>query len=219
MITPFFLGAVAGGIASGRVRAGLAQGGVITSWVNPTSLSCGVLAIGVCAYLSAVYLTAEARRGGQSEIAEYFRRCSLFSGAVVGAIALATLAVAHTDAGRSFGALTHRGLVLTLVSFVAGLVSLGLLVIRRYVLVRVTAAIAAAAVLWAWGYGRYPRLIPGLTLEQASAPHTTLQAVAISSFVGLAVLLPSLALLFTLFERPRSLIEGASEAASAIIGP
>lgn len=203
VITPFFLGAVAGGIASGRVRAGLAQGSVITSWVNPTSLSCGVLAIGVCAYLSAVYLTAEARRGRQRELAEYFRRCSLVSGAVVGAVGLATLAVAHTDAWGLFHALTHRGLVLVLVSVVAGVVSLGLVVARRYLLLRVTAAITAAAVLWAWGYGQYPRPIAGLSVEQASAAHATLQAVTISSIVGLAVLLPCLALLFTLFQRTR----------------
>jgi cytochrome bd ubiquinol oxidase subunit II len=82
-------------------------------------------------------------------------------------------------------------------------VSLGLVVARRYVLVRVTAAITAAAVLWAWGYSQYPRPIPGLSVEQASAAHATLQAVTISSIVGLAVLLPSLALLFTLFQRTR----------------
>ena len=203
VITPFFLGAVAGGIASGRVRAGLAQGSVITSWVNPMSLSCGVLAIGVCAYLSAVYLTAEARRGGQREMAEYFRRCSLVSGAVVGAVALAGLAVAHADAGRLFGALTHRGLALVLTSVWLGWCRWGSwspAATSSYVL---TAAIAAAAVLWAWGYGQYPRLMPGLSVEQASAAHATLQAVTISSIVGLAVLLPSLALLFTLFQRAR----------------
>jgi cytochrome bd ubiquinol oxidase subunit II len=201
VVTPFFLGAVAGGIASGRVGPGLAGGGVITSWVNPTSLSCGVLAIGVCAYLSAVYLTAEARRRRQSELAEYFRRCSIVSGVVVGAVALATLSVVHSDAGPLFRALTRRGLVLVLISIVAGVVSLRLVVARRYLLVRVTAAIAVAAVLWAWAYGQYPRPIAGLSVEQASAAHATLQAVTISSIVGLAVLLPSLALLFSLFER------------------
>jgi cytochrome d ubiquinol oxidase subunit II len=41
VVTPFFLGAVAGGVASGRVPPGLARGGVITSWCNPTSLTCG----------------------------------------------------------------------------------------------------------------------------------------------------------------------------------
>jgi cytochrome bd-type quinol oxidase subunit 2 len=53
-VTPFFLGAVVGGVASSRVPPGIAQGNVITSWVNPTSILGGVLAIVVCAYLAAV---------------------------------------------------------------------------------------------------------------------------------------------------------------------
>jgi cytochrome bd ubiquinol oxidase subunit II len=35
VLTPFFLGTVAGGIASGRVPPGLAQGDVLGSWVTP----------------------------------------------------------------------------------------------------------------------------------------------------------------------------------------
>jgi cytochrome d ubiquinol oxidase subunit II len=47
VVTPFFFGTVAGGIASGRV-----PGGPLASWVNPTSLFAGVLAVAVCAYLA-----------------------------------------------------------------------------------------------------------------------------------------------------------------------
>src|SRR5246500_4824231 len=43
VITPFFLGTVAGAIASGRVPAG-GYGDPIRSWVNPTSLVGGCLA-------------------------------------------------------------------------------------------------------------------------------------------------------------------------------
>src|SRR5438046_6760602 len=34
VVTPFFLGAVAGGVASGRVPPGIARGDVVTSWPN-----------------------------------------------------------------------------------------------------------------------------------------------------------------------------------------
>ena len=51
VLTPFFLGAVAGGVATGRVPPGNARGNLITSWLNPTSLLGGTLAVGVCAYL------------------------------------------------------------------------------------------------------------------------------------------------------------------------
>lgn len=201
VITPFFLGAMAGGVASDRVPPGLAQGDIITSWANPTSLTCGVLAVGVCAYLSAIYLTADARRAGHTELAEYFRRQGLFSGIAVGGVAVAAIAVVHADAPHLYHGLLHRGLPLVVLSLVAGLVSLLLLAGRRYIAVRLTAALAVTEILWAWGVGQYPQLLPGLSLDQAAADHATLQATAIASIIGLLLVLPSLAWLFVLFQR------------------
>ena len=54
ILTPFFLGAAVGGIASGRVPLGNAEGDPITSWWNPTSIMVGVLAVVTGAYLAAV---------------------------------------------------------------------------------------------------------------------------------------------------------------------
>jgi cytochrome d ubiquinol oxidase subunit II len=201
VITPFFLGTTAGGVASDRVPPGLAKGDIITSWVNPTSLTCGVLAVGVCAYLSAIYLTADARRRGHTDLAEYFRRQGLLSGISVGAVAVAAIAVVRADAHQLYQGLLHRGLPHVIFSMVAGFVSLLLLARRNYIAVRVTAAVAVTTVLWAWGIGQYPQLLPGLSLEQAASPHATLQATAIASLIGLLVVLPSLAWLFVLFQR------------------
>src|SRR5437762_5252280 len=39
VVTPFFLGTVAGGIASGRVPLGAAAGDLVRSWFNPTSVA------------------------------------------------------------------------------------------------------------------------------------------------------------------------------------
>lgn len=201
VITPFFLGAMAGAVAAGRVPRGIAQGNVITSWLNPTSLTCGVLAVGVCAYLSAIYLTADARRSGQNDLADYFRWQGLISGIIVGALALIAIAVVRSDAPQLYHGLAHRGLVLVITSVVMGFVSLILLARGHYIAVRVTAALAVAAVLWAWGVGQYPQLLPNLDVEQAQSAHATLQATALVSVIGLALLLPSLAWLFVLFQR------------------
>src|ERR671930_90326 len=46
ILTPFALGAVVGGIASGRVPVGNARGDLWTSWLNWTSAFVGVLAVG-----------------------------------------------------------------------------------------------------------------------------------------------------------------------------
>jgi len=132
------------------VPPGLARGDVITSWVNPTSLTCDVLAVGVCAYLSTIYLTAEAG-SGNVELAEYFRRQGLRSGVLVGGLALAAIAVVQGDAGQLYHGLTHRGLPLVTASIVLGFLSLVLLARRHYIAVRISAALSVAAVLWALG--------------------------------------------------------------------
>src|SRR4029450_10553174 len=74
VIVPYCMGAVAGGIASGRVPAGGKAGDAWDSWVNPTSILGGVLAVCVVAYLAAVYLLWDADRLGDEPMVDYFRR-------------------------------------------------------------------------------------------------------------------------------------------------
>ena len=47
VLTPFVLGTVVGGIASRRVPVGNAAGSLVSSWLNPTSIFLGVLAVAV----------------------------------------------------------------------------------------------------------------------------------------------------------------------------
>ena len=63
VFTPFALGAVVGAIASGRVPPG-GGGDQWSSWLNPTSILVGVLAVVLGAYLAAVQLAADAVRVG-----------------------------------------------------------------------------------------------------------------------------------------------------------
>ncbi|TMD90697.1 MAG: cytochrome d ubiquinol oxidase subunit II, partial [Chloroflexi bacterium] len=103
VVTPFFLGAATGAIASGRVPTRVGAGDVLRSWLNPSGVLGGVLAVGVCSYLAAVYLCADARRAGEDDLAEGFRRRAVLMGALVGVVALAGIAVLHQDAPRLFG--------------------------------------------------------------------------------------------------------------------
>ena len=45
VLTPFALGTVIGGIASGRVQVGNPGGSLASSWLNPTSITIGLLAV------------------------------------------------------------------------------------------------------------------------------------------------------------------------------
>jgi cytochrome bd ubiquinol oxidase subunit II len=202
VLTPFFLGTVAGAVASGRVPPGNARGDLVGSWWNPTSLLGGVLAVGVCAWLAAAYLTADAGRAGEAELAERFRRRGLLTGALVGAVALAGVGVLRADAPALFDGLTGRALPLVATSALAGLASLWLLWRRRFVAVRFTAALAVAAIVWGWAAGQYPWMLQGqLTIAQAAAGRAVLQAVLGSLLVGALLFLPPLAWLLVLFQR------------------
>ena len=57
VLVPYCLGAVAGSVASGRVPAGGVAGDPWHSWVNPTSVLGGVLAVCTSAYLAAFFYT------------------------------------------------------------------------------------------------------------------------------------------------------------------
>jgi cytochrome d ubiquinol oxidase subunit II len=210
VLTPFFLGTVAGGIASGRVPVVIAGGDLLTSWLNPTSLLGGVLAVGAAAYLAATYLCADARRGDRLRLAEAFRRRALVTGLALGVIAAAGIPVLATDAPRLFDGLTHRGLPVVILSAVSGAVSLVLLLRRRYVAVRITAALAVGTLLWGWAVGQYPYLLePDVTIAEGAATPAVLSATLTVLGVGTLVLVPSLWWLFSLFQRPVRLPERA----------
>jgi cytochrome bd ubiquinol oxidase subunit II len=202
VLTPFFLGTVAGAIASGRVPPGLAKGHLLESWLNPTSMLGGVLGVGVCAYLAAVYLCDDAARSGVPGLADLFRRRALITAVVVGIVALCGIAVLRWDAPRLFDGLTHRAFPLVIASAVLGLASIALLWWRRHLLVRLTAVLAVAAVMWGWPIAQYPFMLPPeITYQRAAAQPTVLTAILIVAAVAAVLVLPSVVLLLAIQRR------------------
>jgi cytochrome d ubiquinol oxidase subunit II len=204
ILTPFALGAAIGGIASGRVPVGNAAGDLVTSWLNPTSILVGTMAVATAVYLAAVYLAADAVRIGRPDLAAAFRRRALASGLVAGAVALAGLAVVRDDASAIWDGLTDgAGLAAVLVSIAGGAATLALVWRRRFEPARATAALAVAAIIAGWGIAQSPTLLPGLSVEEAAAGRATLVALLVSIALGAVLLVPSLALLFGLVLRGR----------------
>jgi cytochrome d ubiquinol oxidase subunit II len=202
VLTPFFLGTVVGAVASGRVPPGIAAGDVVTAWVTPTSFLGGTLAVLTCAYLAAVFLCGDARRDGEHDLAEAFRRRAVVSAVVTGAAGLAGIAVLRADAPLLFDGLTGRGLPVVVLSVVAGLAALALVLTRRYIAARLVSALAVTSILVGWAVSQYPYLLPPTrTVDQAAAGRPTLLALLIALSVGAVVLVPALAYLYTLFQR------------------
>src|SRR3989454_5977616 len=99
VLTPFALGTVIGAIASERVHVGNPGGSLVTSWLNPTSIAIGVLAVTSGAYTSAVFLSGDAARRDEHALADRFRARALAAGLAAGAVAIAGLIVLPLDPG------------------------------------------------------------------------------------------------------------------------
>jgi cytochrome d ubiquinol oxidase subunit II len=199
VLTPFALGTVIGAIASERVHLGNPGGSLVTSWLNPTSIAIGVLAVASGAYTSAVFLSGDAERHGDRALVERFRARALGAGLAAGAVAIGALIVLHFDAERIFRRLTQGvGLPALVASVIAGIATLALVWRRRYEPARYLAAVAVAATIAGWALAQNPVFLKGLTIREAAAGHDTLVAVVVAILVGALLLFPSLALLFRL---------------------
>jgi cytochrome d ubiquinol oxidase subunit II len=203
VIAPFFLGAVAGGLASGRVPAA-GYGDPVRSWVNPTSAVGAGLAVLTCAFLAAVFLLAEAHQRGDRELELWFRRRARVAAAGAGALTLAGIVILRADSPRLFHQLLRPGLPLVLVSAGCGLAALLLLPAAPPRLLRLLAVLAVAAVVLGWGVAQYPYLLgTHLPIADAAAPRPTLWALTAVAGAATLLVVPSIALLFTLQQRGR----------------
>jgi cytochrome bd ubiquinol oxidase subunit II len=193
ILTPFALGTAVGAIASGRVPVGNARGDLVTSWLHPTSMAIGVLAVANGAYVAAVYLAADARRAGNHSL---------------------TAARSRTRHRRDRIRRAHRGrarrgtrgrrllewpaLAAIAASAAAGLLTLELVRRSHFGATRYGASVAVASIVSGWALAQRPELLPGLTVEEAAAGRETLIATVVGVALGGLVVLPSLALLFGL---------------------
>jgi cytochrome bd ubiquinol oxidase subunit II len=219
VVVPFTLGAAIGGIASGRVPVGNAAGSLWSSWLNPTSIVIGVIAVANSAYVSAVFLAGDAQRRDDALAAEAFRLRALAAGVVAGALAVIGLLVLRSDDRALFdGLVGGSGTAGVVVSVLAGIATMALVAARRYEPARLSSGLAVAAIIAGWALAQEPQVLPGLTVSQAAAPHDTLVAVLIAIAAGAVVLFPSLALLFRLALGGR-LGSGADDAAHELPAP
>jgi len=203
VLVPFFLGTVVGGIASGRVPTG-GYGDPIRSWVNPTSLLGGTLAVLGFAFLAAVFLVAEARNRDEADLEGYFRRRAISIAVVTGAVALAGIGILHADAPHLFSGLLGWGLPCVLASAACGLAALVLLPRAAPAPLRVLAVGAVATVVLGWGVAQYPQLLgTHLTVQQAAAPLPTLVTLTAVAAAALVLVVPATVLLFVLQQRRR----------------
>lgn len=201
VVTPFFFGAVAGAIASGRVPTG-GNGNAVESWTNPTSVLGGVLAALVCAYLAAVFLASEADAEQDERMRSWFRLRALAAGGLAGAAALAGIFVLRSDSPRLFHRLLGPGLAPLILSLACGIGALVLLRTTAQRAARALAVVTVAAVVCGWGVAQYPYVLgTHLTLAEAASPRSSLWVLVIVAITAAVLIAPSLVLLYVLQQR------------------
>jgi cytochrome d ubiquinol oxidase subunit II len=203
VLTPFCMGAVAGAIASGRVPDQPA-GDPLSSWINPTSVFSGVLAVATCAFLAATFLVHEAHRRDAPDLERHFTRRGIASGVVTGTLALVGIAVLRADADVLFDRLLDRALPLLALSAVGGVGAITMLVRRQPGPARLLAVLAVASVVWGWGVAQYPYLLPpSVTIDAAAAPSATLWSLVVVVVAAVVIVVPALVLLLRLSQQSR----------------
>jgi cytochrome d ubiquinol oxidase subunit II len=207
LLTPFFMGTVVGAIASGEVPAD-GNGAPFSSWLAPLPLLTGAIFVASGAYLAAVFLVGDAHRAAAGENGEgpdlerYFTRRALGAAVVAGTAAFAGLFALHSEARYVFDRLTDQGLPLVVASALCGLGVLAALLRGWRRPLRPLAAGAVVAVIWGWGVAQFPYLLPtSLRIDQAAAPDPTMTTVFIVFGAAAILVLPSLALLYSLSQR------------------
>jgi NADH dehydrogenase FAD-containing subunit/cytochrome bd-type quinol oxidase subunit 2 len=204
VLTPFFFGAAIGGIISGRVPVGNAAGDLISSWLNPTSVIVGLLAVAVAAYLAAVFLVTDAHRLVDPGLEDYFRDRAILAAIATGVVAAIGIVVLHADAPFIFQGLAERGWVLMLLSAVCGLAALSILRRNARHATRLLAALAVASIVWGWGVAQYPYLLPeSLTIANAAGAPATLQWLVVVVVAAVLLVVPSLVLVYRLDQQSR----------------
>jgi cytochrome d ubiquinol oxidase subunit II len=202
VLVPYCLGAVVGSIASGRVPSGGKAGDPWTSWVNPTSVLGGLLAVAVTAYLASFFLVWDARRLSDATMVAYFRRRAFGAGVAAGVVALAGIFVLSNDAIYLFDGLTSRALPLVIISGIAGVGALVLLTRGTGTGARLAAVVAAGSLVVAWGVAQWDYLLPRtLTVSAAAAPSGTITAVLVATGLAVVLILPAFGLLYVLDQR------------------
>ena len=122
------------------------------SWINPTSILGGVLAVTVCAYLAAVYMVWDARRLGHEAMVEYFRRRAVVAAIVAGVVAAGRHLRAVRRRPRTCSTASRRARSpLVILSAICGIGSLVLLLRENHAGARVLAMGAVATVVIGWG--------------------------------------------------------------------
>jgi len=208
LLAPFSFSAALGAIASGKVGVG---GPVVPVWqacLDPLAIAFGIVALAATAFSGASFLVGDARRykvpdSKGADLVEYFRIRAVAAAVALLAVALLTLLVIAAESPAVFrGMVAGLGLPFAATAVLAVLAVAVLMWRRAYLWFRVLTVIGVGSFVFGWGFGQAPYVLPGrLTIQQAAGAPEIESVLLVITAVALALVIPSLLLLYTLDQR------------------
>jgi cytochrome bd ubiquinol oxidase subunit II len=203
--TPFFAGVILGSVSDDHVFVSqdVSLNGYVFNWLNPFTISSGVLTLALFAFLAAAYLTVEAPN---DELRRLFRRRAGAAAAAASIMAILTFILSIHYAPRLAEGLVQNGLA-RCSEFAAGITlatACFALYKDRARLSRTMAAAHVGLIAVSWAAAQYPYLVrPERTIFNSAASESVIRDIVYASIAGALVLFPSLGLLFFVFKDKR----------------
>lgn len=203
LVTPFVQGVCLGALGSGAIRVanGQVTTGFLAGWTGIFALACGTFALGLFAFLAAVYLTVDA--AGDREVQEDFRRRAIRAELTLAPIAAAVFFTARHGGAAEMHAELTRWWAPWLLAATSGCAVVALVALsrRHFRTARAAAIGQVTLILVGWSVAQFPSLIvPDLDIFNTAAPPITLRLLAGALALGALILLPSLYYLFRVFK-------------------
>lgn len=205
LITPVLLGVSLGAVLSGDIVTA-ADGtqflpeNYIGSWAQPFPLAMGIVVLLLFSYLAAVYLAVEAE---SAELSDDFRFRALGTAVVLGPASAVTLLLARDGATAVWSGLIGSwwSLPFHLLTGVIALLTIVLLVVRKYRGAQFAAGGHVTLMIVGWAGAQYPNIIPpSLSFADAATHASVLRALSIALIVGFVFLIPAFVYLYRVFK-------------------
>ena len=203
MLTPVFLGIIMGTAVSGSIRV-LADGslaaGAESAWLRPFPIMVGIYTFAIGAFLSAAYLSANAK---ESEFQETFRKLAIAASLFLGVVAFGVLLLSRSEAPIVFSRLTSHvwSWPFHLATALFSVLALLLLNLKKIRWARVAAVLEVLAIMVGLGLAQFPYIVtPDQTIFNSASPPSSLRVLLIAVAIGLLLVVPGFVCLYWVFQ-------------------
>ncbi|MCH5720898.1 cytochrome d ubiquinol oxidase subunit II [Niabella hibiscisoli] len=198
IITPLFLGIIAGSAVSGRIdpQATNFLDAYVFSWLSPFPVAVGIFTVIICGFLAAIFIIGETK--SEEDKKRFVTKSKHMSIAALAAAVLVFIAaqmegipLAHWLFGNSVSIICVILAIISLVWMWASLFT------KQTKLIRVIAGAQVTLLLVAITYEHYPVLVnlkntEGLSLLTQQGAEKTIRSLGIALLAGSVLILPSL---------------------------